>query len=81
MKEFRGLKINGTYELDGNALNTKNDVEISNVTPVELMSILSALVTHVLQGADEKNSPLFLHLFGSVFDRFVKDFEEGKSIE
>lgn len=81
MKEFRGLKINGTYELDGNALNTKNDVEISNVTPVELMSILSALVTYVLQGADEKNAPLFLHLFSSVFDKFVKDFEEGKNIE
>lgn len=81
MKEFRGLKINGTYELDGNALSTKNDVEISNVTPVELMSILSALVIHILQGADEKNAPLFLQLFSSVFDKFVKDVEEGKSIE
>lgn len=77
MKEFTGLKINGTYELDGNALSTKNDIQISNVTPVELMSILSALVANVLRGADEKNAPLFLHLFSSVFEKFVKESEKG----
>lgn len=81
MKEFTGLKINGTYELDGNALSTKSDIQVSNVTPVELMSILSALVANVLRGADEKNAPLFLHLFSSVFEKFVKEAEQGTNNE
>lgn len=81
MKEFTGLKINGTYELEGNALSTKSDIQVSNVTPVELMSILSALVANVLRGADEKNAPLFLHLFRSVFEKFVKESEKGTNNE
>lgn len=81
MEEFRGLKINGTYEFKGNAINTDNDVEVSNVTPGELMFILSALVVDVLRGADEKNVPLYLRTFSSVFDTFVKESSEGTDNE
>jgi len=77
MKEFRGLKINGTYEIGGKAINTNNDVEVSNVTPGELMLILSALVADVLRGADEKNAPLYLLTFSSVFNKFVEEAIEN----
>ena len=76
MKEFRGLKISGTYEFKGNAINTNNDAEVSNVTPGELMLILSALVSDVLRGADEKNAPLYLLTFSSVFKKFVEESME-----
>ena len=81
MKEFRGLKINGTYEIDGKAININNDAEVSNVTPGELMFILSALVADVLRGADEKNAPLYLLTFSSVFDKFVKESKQGTNNE
>mgnify|MGYP000033828297 CR=1 FL=1 len=81
MKEFTGLKINGVYELKGGDLQVKTDVNVSNVTPVELMAILSSLVANVLKGADEENAPLFLKLFGSVFEKYVKESVEGTSNE
>lgn len=81
MKEFRGLKISGVYEFEGNAINTKSDAEVSNVTPAELMFILSVLVVDVLRGADEKNAHLHLLTFSSVFDKFVKESREGTDNE
>lgn len=81
MKKFTGLKINGTYELKDGGLQASTDTQVSNVTPVELMGILSALVFHVLKGADEKNAPLLLEMFGSVFDKFVKESKEGTNNE
>ena len=81
MKEFTGLKINGVYELKDGGLQVKTDVNISNVTPVELMAILSALVSNVLEGADKENAPLLLDMFGSVFENFVKESVEGTSNE
>ncbi|WP_127147128.1 hypothetical protein [Veillonella sp. VA139] len=81
MKEFTGLKINGMYELKDEAIQASIDIQISKVSPVELMTILSALVVNVLKGADEKNAPLFLHMFSSVFDKFVEESVEGVSNE
>lgn len=43
------------------------------------MGILSALVFHVINGADEKNTPLLLQMFGSVFEKFVEEYDEGKT--
>ena len=81
MKEFTGLKINGAYELKDGNLQTKADVNVSNVSPLELMAILSSLVANVLKGADEKHAPLFLKMFSSVFEKFVKESVEGTSNE
>lgn len=81
MKEFTGLKINGVYELKDGGLQAKTDINISNVTPVELMGILSAVVTNVLEGADEKNKDLLLETFPSVFEKFVKESEKGTDNE
>lgn len=81
MKEFTGLKINGVYELKDGVLQASTDTKISNVTPVELMGILSALVSHVVKGADEKNAPLLLHLFSSVFEKFVEESSKGTNNE
>ena len=79
MKEFTGLKINGVYELKDGGLQAKTEINISNVTPVELTGILSALVTNVLEGADEKNKDLLLQMSSSVFEKFVNKYSEGKS--
>lgn len=79
MKKFTGLKINGTYELKDGGLQASTDTQVSNVAPVELMGILSALVFHVINGADEKNTPLLLQMFGSVFEKFVEEYDEGKT--
>ena len=72
-------RVNGTYELKDGGLQASTDTQVSNVTPVELMGILSALVFHVINGADEKNTPLLLQMFGSVFEKFVEEYDEGKT--
>ena len=73
MKKFTGLKINGTYELVGDGLEVKTDTQVSNVTPVELLAILSTLVSNVLDGADKENSKLFKSMFVTVFKKFVEE--------
>ena len=79
MKEFTGLKINGVYELKGKDLKANTDINISNVNPVELMGILSVLVTNVLEGADKENKDLLLKMFSSVFEKFVNEYSEEKN--
>ena len=76
MKKFTGLKINGTYELVGDGLEVKTDTQVSNVTPVELLAILSTLVSNVLDGADKENSKLFKSMFVTVFKKFVEEAVE-----
>ena len=73
MKKFTGLKINGTYELVGDGLEVKTDTQVSNVTPVELLVILSTLVSNVLDGADKENANLFKSMFVTVFKKFVEE--------
>ena len=73
MKKFTGFKINGTYELVGDRLEVKTDTQVSNVTPVELLAILSTLVSNVLDGADKENSKLFKSMFVTVFKKFVEE--------
>ena len=76
MKKFTGLKINGTYELVGDGLEVKTDTQVSNVTPVELLAILSTLVSNVLDGADKENSKLLKSMFVTVFKKFVEEAVE-----
>lgn len=73
MKKFTGLKINGTYEFVGGGLEVKNEIQISNIAPVELIAILSALVSNVLDGADKENANLFKSMFVTVFKKFVEE--------
>lgn len=73
MKKFTGLKINGTYELVGDGLEVKTDTQVSNVTPAELLAILSTLVSNVLDGADKENANLFKSMFVTVFKKFVEE--------
>ena len=76
MKKFTELKINGTYELKDDGLEVKNEIQISNISPVELMAILSTLVTNVLDGADKENSDLLKTMFATVFEKFVEESME-----
>ena len=73
MKEFTGLKINATYELKDGGLEVKTETQISNIAPVELISILSTLVSNVLDGADKGNANLFKSMFVTVFKKFVEE--------
>ena len=73
MKEFTGFKINGTYEFVGGGLEVKNEIQISNIEPVELIAILSTLVSNVLDGTDKENANLFKSMFVTVFKKFVEE--------
>ena len=73
MKEFTGLKINATYELKDGGLEVKTETQISNIAPVELIAILSTLVSNALDGADKENANLFKSMFVTVFKKFVEE--------
>lgn len=74
MEEFRGLKINGTYELKDEDLGFENDIEISDITPVELIGLLSVVVVNVLKGADKEKFNTFMKMFNKGFNHLVEEY-------
>lgn len=74
MEEFRGLKINGIYELKDEDLGIENDVEISDITSAELIGILCVIVINVLNGAYKEKSFTFLEMFNKAFNHLVEEY-------
>lgn len=79
MKEFRGLKINGTYELKDENLDIENDIEISDMTSAELIGILCVIVINVLNGAYKEKSFTFLEMFNKAFNHLVEEYRGDKN--
>ena len=79
MKEFRGLKINGTYELKDENLDIENDIEISDITSAELIGILCVIVINVLNGAYKEKSFTFLEMFNKAFNHLVEEYRGDKN--
>ena len=76
MKEFTGLIINGTYKLKDGTLEVVNDIEISDITPVELIGLLSVVVVNVLKGADKEKFNTFMKMFNKGFNHLVEEYCE-----